>query len=209
MRFILDDPHDVIQECWAKNQFYEADELAMMAKYIPPDSVILDVGANVGNHSIWFDKHVQPKAVYVFEPHPRAIALMLQNSAVNHCHSIRFDHIGVALGRERAKCVVTEMQSHNLGGTRLAVRDDGFIDTLPGDELNLAPQFIKIDVEGMELDVLHGLRRTIDQHRPVMYVEVDNRNEAEFMRLMSGWGYEVLFDIANYPTCRNYLLRTC
>jgi Methyltransferase FkbM domain len=45
------------------------------------------------------------------------------------------------------------------------------------DDLELAPAFIKIDVQGLELAVLKGLRRTIARHRPVILVEVNGSEE--------------------------------
>jgi len=49
----------------------------------------------------------------------------------------------------------------------------------PLDDLGLAPAFIKVDVEGFELQVPGGLRRTIAQHRPVLFIE----RSADFVRV--------------------------
>lgn len=206
MRFVLDNEHDEIQKYWLKNSFYEEHELNEMSKYIKPQSVILDVGANIGNHAMWFDKNTDPLAVYVIEPHRRAITLMLQNVAVNYCHRIRFDFVGIALGEFKSKSIIKMEEAHNLGATQLEVSDDGFIDTHPGDDLNLNPNFIKIDVEGMELETLRGLEKTIKRCMPNMFIEVNNEHDEEFREMMHEYNYEIVFESINYLTSKNYIV---
>lgn len=206
MRFVLDNEHDEIQKCWLKNSFYEERELEEMAKYIKPQSVILDVGANIGNHAMWFDKNTDPLAVYVIEPHRRAISLMLQNAAVNYCHRIRFDFVGIALGEFTCKSAIKMEEAHNLGATQLEVSDDGSIDTHPGDDLKLKPDFIKIDVEGMELETLRGLKKTIKRCMPNMFVEVNTEHDEAFREMMDEYDYKIVFWSRNYSTSMNYIV---
>lgn len=210
MKFIIDEPDDIIQQYWARNSFYEENELKHMAQHIKPQSIIVDVGANIGNHAMWFDKNVNPKKIFVFEPHPRAISLMLQNAAYNYCHTICFDYIGCALGKKQEKCVFKEYQLKNLGGTKLKTQDDGFIDVFPGDHIfeNYPVDFIKIDVEGMELDVLQGFEKTIKKFKPTIFIEIDNNNEELFKNNIFEYGYEIINVFCMYTTCKNYLIKS-
>jgi FkbM family methyltransferase len=69
------------------------------------------------------------------------------------------------------------------------------VEVLPLDTLGLAPSFLKIDVEGFELEVLEGLRSTIDAHHPIVFIERSERFE-EIGELLSSFGYAALaFDV--------------
>ena len=70
----------------------------------------------------------------------------------------------------------------NLGGTRLEFSEHGRLRVVPGDAILSGHRidFLKIDVEGMEIDVLDGLKKTIAEQRPRILIEVDNCNVAKF-----------------------------
>jgi FkbM family methyltransferase len=205
LKFIIDNENDEIQRHWVNNVFYEERELREMSRYIKPKSAILDIGANVGNHAMWFDKNTDPRIVYVIEPHPRAISIMLQNAAINYCHRICFDYLGVAFGEFNSKCTVME-ENNNLGATKLKVSDKGFVNTIPGDDLMLLPDFIKIDVEGMEIETIRGIDKTIRKCRPNMFVEVETSNDETFRDVMKEYNYVIVFESQNYMTCKNYIV---
>lgn len=209
LRFIIDDPKDAIQEHWTRNEFYEQEELDLLKQHVLPGAAILDIGANVGNHSIYFDKFFEPKVVYVVEPVMRAYQLLLQNVALNYCHSVNLDYIATALSNKPGHCDVLISPAHNLGGTRLVERGSGQINTVTGDSLfaDKTVDFIKIDVEGMELQVLQGLAQTVDKNHPLMFVEVDNNNHDAFWNLMSSWNYQLVDSYTRYSHCKNFLVR--
>lgn len=211
MRFIVDDIQDVIQECLANGHFYEEQELKKLLSYSKPNWTIIDIGANVGNHSIYFEKYFHPKIIYSIEPLPQAYRLLLMNCALNYCHKINLDYIGLALGEKNGKCKIREIFSHNLGGTKLIPTNDddvGDIVMVTGDSLfqNISVDLIKIDVEGMELDAIKGLQNTIRINKPLMYVEVDNSNISIFWSLMKIFKYKKIWEYRNYTNCINFLV---
>jgi hypothetical protein len=98
---------------------------------------------------------------------------------------------------------------HNSGGVSLGEVDEGIpitvrpLDDLVGDMQRL--RLIKIDVEGMELEVLKGAQRLIDRHRPLLYVENDRVDNSKaliehLMRLgyRLWWHAPPLFNPDNY-----------
>jgi hypothetical protein len=74
-------------------------------------------------------------------------------------------------------------------------------DLLQGEHVD----FIKIDTEGMELEVLEGFRGTITSHRPSLFVEVETkRNQAGFFRFLASVGYQVDGEPIVDDECTNY-----
>lgn len=208
-RFILDDTLDVIQECLSQGRFYEDEELQALKELSKPGWTILDVGANIGNHAIYFDRYFAPKEIIVIEPVPRAYKMLLMNVALNYCHRVNLDFIAMALGDSPGTCAISQEFSHNLGGTRLTPQAQGGSISMTTGDLLLSGRpvdFIKIDVEGMELKVLAGLKDTIARSRPLLYIEVDNINETVFWNMMHEFGYQKIQTFVRYTTCKCHIL---
>mgnify|MGYP000951908318 CR=1 FL=1 len=92
----------------------------------------------------------------------------------------------------------------NLGAGTLKA-GTGDIEIKTGDAL-LADQqvdFIKIDVEGMEIDVIEGLRQTIARCKPRIFVEIDRENNNEFCALMAELGYVEALEVRKLRFNRN------
>lgn len=182
-RFNVTDPTGHIQKNWLAGVFYEQSGLLRDAWERFKDdrpAFVLDVGASVGNHAVWFSKALGA-SVYGFEPHRESRLHAVENIILNEIDE-RTVVFGYAIGRHTTRCSVEQ-----FGG-------EGMIRTVPGsdvpmtsiDLLSIArPDVIKIDVEGHEMRVLEGARRTLKKFRPVLYVEGDqlalemwcNRNE--------------------------------
>lgn len=210
-RFIIDNADDTIQQSWARGQWYEQRELDIMIKHMPQDSVVIDVGANIGNHSMYLDLSGKARVIHAIEPIPRSYRLMLINMALNYCHRINVDHIGLALGdHEHMAYPIMYYGEDNLGSVRLGERPWGAdpkylldpVMVVRGDSLFASTHIdlIKIDVEGMELKVLDGLSGTIRASRPMLFVEVQPENDDGFRRWATENGYrsEVSLDASNY-----------
>ena len=96
--------------------------------------------------------------------------------------------------------------SNNLGATRMVADDDGAIESMPLSELVTEPvDFIKIDVEGMEMQVLKGAAALIRRDRPTLMVEIGNDRLAVFEAWCKDSGYEVLRRFS-YVNAVNFIL---
>jgi FkbM family methyltransferase len=149
---------------------------------LKPGSVIFDVGANIGVTTCLFSKVVQSPTVYSFEPGTKARTCLLETLRLN---SLPTDRVfGFGLGDRSAKhrffeadmmagsYVVTDAHPMpELGSSEIEVRTlDDFMDQQAIDRLD----FIKIDVEGFEPEVINGAARTLQRFRPTVTVEFNS-----------------------------------
>jgi FkbM family methyltransferase len=193
-------PYDSICQSIILNGFYEHELLQGMCALVKDKKgIALDIGANIGNHSLFFSKLFD--AVIAFEPVPNNCLLLKANLFLNQ--NLNITLIEKALSNSNTKMGIDKGNSRNTNNTisELSKKDEDatnqiMIDVAVGDEvietLNLKQKInlIKIDVEGHEPFVVEGLRRTITTHRPIVYWEAFNKEEAEKTKaLLTGMGY--------------------
>jgi len=197
--FFVQNPNDLIQKQHLRGQFYGPEELEVI-KSIYQGGVFVDIGANVGNHAVFAARNLNAPKVVCFEPNPAAFAILKLNFILNNL-ATKLDLRMVGLS-DASALLPHRASTDNLGDGRFgSVGTDGHCLEVrkADDELrNVDVGFIKIDVEGMELKVLAGLREVIGKFRPPMFVEVDMANDAEFQDFVSTNGYRVV------KTCRSY-----
>ena len=203
-RFRVDNVKDAIQRALIAGDFYERPELELIARHMPAGATVLDVGANIGNHTVAFAALMGAARVIPVEPNPRAIALLRENLALNGVEA-DLSLLGFGLGSRTGRADLRLEDRHNLGGATLA-EGSGDIPVVRGDDvLNDRVHFIKIDAEGMELDVLQGLERVLREHRPVLFVEILNAQ----VEAVDGWlaerGYRVAEVFRRYEANVNRL----
>jgi len=206
LTFFIDNPRDSVQKFLARGRFYEADLLASHRDLIFRGSTVLDVGANVGNHSVFYALN-GPRRVYVFEPNPRANALLRRTVDANGLHSVDLVHVDLGLAASPGSRYLCTPDRNNLGKTLLRERGTVRVSVRPLDDLPVEGRisFIKVDVEGMEMDVLEGARETLARHRPGLGVEVDDTNASRFWSWLDDNAYHVVRVVRNYPKNANYV----
>ena len=203
-RFFIADDSDSIQRCHRRGRLYEEEELEIIARHFSGGTFV-DVGANVGNHSIFAATVLGAERVIAFEPEPHAADICEINIALNGVQDLIVLHrIGLS---DHAARAVPVLEEHNLGGTRLDIADEGPIRLVPGDEVlsEEAVSFVKIDTEGHELSVLAGLAATIERCGPTLFVEVANANIDAFKAFCRSIGYDVAECFRRYDVCANFV----
>lgn len=207
--FCTDMENDPIQRNHRRGNFYEAKELNGLKDLFPKGGTFVDIGANVGNHSLFAAMFLGAGRVVPFEPNPLAYRLLVQNILVNRLQDV-FDlsMLGVGLSDEETGGYAMQEKERNLGGAKM-LSGKGDLQVFRGDTLlkDTYPDMIKIDVEGMELSVLAGLGEVIAKHNPVLLVEVDNVNEEAFMQWVEDAGYDVAETVQRYRLNKNHLLK--
>ena len=148
-------------------------EREFLAQTIRPGTRVLDVGSNIGLYSIHMARLVGATGrVTSFEPDPELFAVFQRNCALNEISNLKAHSL--ALGSAPARLELHRMLI-NSGDNHLGETSSGFFreaittevvaldDFLPGFEVD----FIKIDVQGWELEALRGMRRILEANRDV------------------------------------------
>jgi len=170
--------------------FYEDETLSYIRTNFPCQKTILDVGANIGNHTTFLAEFMNAERIHAFEPHPMNFEL-LQRNMEKYPHVTLHDY---ALG-ETIKRMSIETELGNMGNVKvLDDNSNGEIKMFPLDAFDFQDvTLIKIDVEGYEWGVLQGAIETIRRWQPVLVVETLNILETyRIIRFLSfNFGYVV------------------
>jgi FkbM family methyltransferase len=194
----------------ANEAFYEIDLLEYI-KYITGNDkgVCIDVGANIGNHSVFFGTFVGDKVIS-FEPNPAVLPTLKKNLS-NNLKNYTLYECGLGETEAYGKSVMPDSSSTNVGMAQVAVLDEAGDDTFMvrtldnvfdewRNENNENIKLIKIDVEGMELDVLKGASKILEEQRPHFFVEALTSVELKKLEdYFSAIGYEWLTHWAYTP----------
>jgi FkbM family methyltransferase len=188
-------------------------ELALLGPLLRAGDVVVDVGANIGTHTIFFARTVGPTgAVVAFEPQRIVFQTLCANVALNSLTNVHAVH--GAAGRAPGAMTVPALDysvSRNFGGVALAEDLTGErVVVTPIDQLGLDRcALLKVDVEGMELDVLMGAERLIRAHRPVIYLENnDTQKSSALISSLLGFGYTLFWHFSHFFNPANFLGRT-
>lgn len=206
--FCVNMENDPVQRNHRRGQFYEMSELSRLSSIFPQGGVFVDIGANVGNHTLFAALFLGASQVIPFEPNPKAFELLVSNVLVNGLRDkVDLSRLGVGVSDVEAGGFAMQERDRNLGGAKM-LEGQGGLQVHPGDALlsEVTPDFIKIDVEGMEMQVLAGLSGVLERARPVMMVEVDNEVEAAFLDWVAAQGYAVLSTHQRYRLNKNHLI---
>ena len=188
---------------WAKA------ETDLFAEILRPGVVVLDVGANIGVHTLYFAQAVGTGGrVLAFEPQRLVYQTLCANVALNSLTNV--DAINAGVGAESGALTLPPLDyssERNFGGVRLGAQEGGDeVSVVSLDSLGLASVFlIKVDVEGMELSVLRGARALLDRCRPVLYVEnADASRSPALIEHLQGIGYHLYWHFSPFYAADNY-----
>lgn len=190
------------------------DEISAYAALLKDGETILDVGANIGTHAIALASRFPQSEVVAFEPQPLAFSLLAANSLAARTGNVYPRNCGCAES-DRIVHASTDYDSiqWNVGAFSLRDADDRqpgapmLLVGLDGVTFSRRVQFIKIDVEGMEGEVLAGAKELIGRDRPVIYFEVlDIERLAAARSLLTGLGYELRWLQSEAFNPRNFRL---
>ena len=173
------------------NGIFERDELDLISNIIDKE-IFIDIGPNIGNHTLYFKNSF--KKIYSFEPHPKTYKILKFNTE-------DFSHIktfNIGLSNNKKQTHLFLESSVNVAGTNYKEdHKDGHkiifekFDDLYSFENSIS--FIKIDVEGNELDVLKSMKKNLENNSPILFLEFDMKDfskDNEIISFLSELGYK-------------------
>lgn len=185
---------DLIQTTIIKTEFYDLSALKDIQNYIKDGSIILDIGANIGNHSMFLARFCRPEKIYAFEPVPATYSILIENIERNHYGDIVTAY-PYGAGKAAGRASISKFNQENIGGTELQEDAEGSIEIVSIDSfipgLNKL-DFIKIDVEGFENWVLEGAIHTIQRFKPTIYIEIFEKNFDNINQWLQNQGYGII-----------------
>ena len=196
-------------------------EFLWIKEILGKKSVFIDVGANVGAYLYTLENHLKPENIYAFEPNQQLFKRLkrlfpkvnLLSFALSDVSTIAEFKIPVINGEKvhTRGTLQTSIKEKNEEKTILQKVEVKPLDDLVFDEvyieqgrnaqtnkLNLKKlDFIKIDVEGNEMQTLRGAKKTIEKFKPILMVEMEQRHHKEnlwtLISEIADWGYSVNF----------------
>jgi len=184
---------------------YEREELAIAGRLVNPGDFVLDIGANIGYWSLSLSEMVGSEGrVLAFEPDPDNFALLERNLATNAIRNVQTQNFALSNRDGRVSLYRSETNAGDYslasrpGASRpaitvLARRLDSLSSAIP-----TTPAFVKVDVQGLELNVMQGGRRLLGEwsHKTVLLSEFEPPSlfragvqPAQFLEFMSDIGY--------------------
>jgi FkbM family methyltransferase len=213
--------NDYIGRQLITRDFFEEDYLDLVLKFILKNKIkmrnVLDIGANIGNHSIFFSRF--SKIVYSFEPSKKAFELLKINTRNKNIKI--FDY---GISDKNYSGILTESR-FNLGGSNIIKKIEKHhffnekVKLCKLDSLNFLKKkkidLIKIDIEGHEIKALRGSTNLIKKNLPIVLFELINsditKNSSKVINFLDKFDYDfyqIKGDLYEYQNKFQRLLNT-
>lgn len=188
------------------------EEVLLLAMLLPKASNVVEVGANIGAHTVFIAREVcKAGLVYAFEPRRLLFQMLCANLALNGVANVwAFQKaVGPEAGAVHEAAIPTE-GPRNYGSYALGSLPGGdeIVEIVSLDDMleTLKPiALMKVDVEGAELAVLAGAKKLIERDRPFLYVENDRpQTSRELISFISELGYKLWWHVVPLFRANNF-----
>jgi FkbM family methyltransferase len=169
------------------------EELSFIAPHLQPNSNVIDVGANIGTHTVFFSKKCPQGQIHAIEPQFYIFQILTTNVAINARFNVKPYNVAISNDYDSLKLLNFPPMSQtriNYGEFKVHNSENG-IETrcMKLDQFDNI-QFIKLDVEGYELECLKSGVNLIEKCKPKMYIEFNNKKgNPELISFLWDHGY--------------------
>ena len=196
------------------NGLYEKESLDIFFEWLHfmnidfSKSTAIDIGANIGNHSLYFSDYFEK--VISFEPHPKTFKVLSLNSELSS--NITCFNVGLSDSKREG---ILEIKNENIGGSYISDNKVNNSEIIKLEKLDSFKEFtniklIKIDVEGHELKTILGAQEIIKEHMPIIIFEQQisdfANGESDSVNQLKKIGYKDFAVIQKHPNISNSLL---
>ena len=161
---------------------YEKEEIEVLSKLISSKDHVVDIGANIGNHSIAFSKI--SKKVYSFEAHPRTFEILKFNT--HKYKNIKIFNIGIS--NKKGSLFFKNIITTNIGGKKLSKTGSiksqiNKLDNIIKSDKKI--KLIKIDIEGHEHEALLGMKKLLSNNNSLILLEFCEESIAKRRKIIN------------------------
>ena len=169
-----------------ENKVWEKNILDKILAYYKHDTNMIDIGCNYGCHTVGVANEIKKKnskgKIYAFDPQPRIFKLFQENVSMNDLDDIVVGH-ECGLGDQNEEKIFRLPKNYDINDNPGALSllspseskayEDVRVQIRKLDDYNIQNvSVIKLDVEGYELDVLEGAKKTILENKPIIFIEI-------------------------------------
>ncbi len=199
---------DSIFDRIATEQTFYEHQLLEKAQSLNLEGVYIDIGANIGNHSVYFNRFCNATKVYSFEI-DEAIFSILKRNMEHNCKDGTYHLSDIGILDKKGFVDLSDTNHLNAGMTKIVNvegthREVDTLDNVMQGVDNIA--LIKMDVEGFELDIIRGAQHILETQSPVIFAELATKAEFKnFKQAVAQFGYAT--DMVNYAATPTYLFQ--
>jgi FkbM family methyltransferase len=207
---------DLIVYCMrCQRTFWEIDLLEYVGMCGCKGGVYLDVGGNIGNHAVFFGKYCADRVISI-EPHPKLVPIARRNLRANGINTGQVLPFAAGSSNGVGHIHVREGFEHNIGGSQIREsasaateaeveiqikRLDDIVESIRPAIGGMPITFVKMDVEGMEVEALKGATKLLTEQRPQLLIEIiTDEALAEVESILKPLGYRKMMAIGNPPS---------
>jgi len=213
-KFLYPTNDTYVGKCMAEYGEWKGELVNKLKNIIPEGGVVVEVGSNIGTHTVPIAQHLGPNGkVYAFEPQRLIFQLLCANLICNEVYNV-FAY-NAAVGDRPAEVLVPDLDiggEENFGAVQVAGNEGLKVELMTIDQLKLDRcDFIKVDAQNFEPQVMLGSFDTINKFSPVIYLEYNyhvrstiNFYIKQFLNGYTAWEYiEPVFKENNHFENKN------
>ena len=188
-------------------------EIDICKKILRPSDVVIEVGSNIGSHTLALAKTVNKGAVFAFEPQNVIFQNLCSNISMNSITNC-FCYQSAVSDKSKEKYFIPNLdytRQNNFGGVSIGKEKNDF--SLPVEVVTLDDKFnnlntlkiLKMDIEGNELNALIGGFNLIKRTKPFIYLENDRLDKSkELIEFIFSFGYRIFWHISKLYNKNNF-----
>lgn len=193
-------------KCWKRSKTFYELKLLEEIKRKDLRGIYIDLGANIGNHSVFFATQCKCEKLYCIEA-SNIIAEILEKNIKRNVFNLPYRIYVSSIADKKRRGRLSEIDNFHLGKTRLILEEKGDIETVTIDDLFEEMRdvvVLKMDIEGSELMAIKGAKTFLRYNSPLISAEFhDKKDFEEFKEILKIYGYQT--DGINYGVSPTYI----
>ncbi|MBH10950.1 MAG: hypothetical protein CMG74_11495 [Candidatus Marinimicrobia bacterium] len=197
------DKYKWVARAWRYRLIIEKHEIRFLIKHLKPGQIAVDIGSHKGAYAFWMYKSLGNNgSVYAFEPQPQLYTTLKEIIDENEYNNIFLYPYAFSSKSGKSNLIIPKgvsSPSASIGkkkhpGDSIIEIKTTTLDDFFYKKKNISVDFIKCDVEGHELEVLHGGKLFFNYCRPIILIESEARH----------CGKEKVMEVSDFLKCFDY-----